>query len=274
MLACSDPASPSNDTGSGSDESSTSTTLDVSSSSSSSNDDADFIVEPDNAGVAAECDIWAQDCPAGEKCMPWSDGGDDVWNATRCSPVEPSPAQPGDPCTVVDSGTSGLDNCELGAMCWAVDPDTLEGTCAEVCSGSATAPICADPEYACILANGGVLNVCLPLCDPLLQACAEGQACYPSMGGFVCGPDVSHELGAFGEACAFVNGCDPGHVCIAAEFVPGCRGGSCCSAYCDLDDPDASASCPGSADGQTCEPYFTGEPPPSYASVGVCAVPQ
>ena len=95
------------------------------------------------------------------------------------------------------------------------------------------------------------------------------------MGGFVCGPDVSHELGAFGDACAFVNGCDPGHICVAAEFVPGCRGGSCCSAYCDLDEPDASASCPGSADGQVCEPYFMdGQAPPSYATVGVCAVPQ
>jgi hypothetical protein len=282
LVACNESAPQSEGTSSGSGDTlapgtSGTSTLDVTTEAPATSDDpAGFIVEPDNGGVAAECDIWAQDCPPGEKCMPWSDDGDDIWNATRCSPVASDPGQPGDPCTVVDSGTSGIDDCALGSMCWAVDPESLEGTCAEVCSGSAMNPLCEDPSYACILANGGVLNVCLPLCDPLLQECVEGHACYPSAGGFVCGPDVSHELGAFGDACAFVNGCDPGHMCVAAEFVPQCRGGgSCCTAYCDLEDPDASTSCPGSSDGQECVPFFEeGTAPPRYESVGVCAVPQ
>jgi hypothetical protein len=208
-------------------------------------------------------------------CMPWADGGGDVWNATRCTPVDDAPGQPGDACTVESSGTSGIDDCALGSMCWDVDPETLTGTCAELCMGSAASPLCEDPETACILANGGVLNVCLPRCDPLLQPCPEGQACYPITSGFVCGPDVSHELGTYGDTCAFVNGCDPGHFCAAAEFVPGCEGGACCTPFCDLEDPDVDTTCPGSAEGQICVPYFEeGTAPPGYETVGACAIPQ
>lgn len=240
----------------------------------SSSFDPGFIVEPDGGPVEGECDLWAQDCPAGDKCMPWADQGGDVWNATRCTPIDPDSGQPGDACTVEDSGTSGIDTCDIGAMCWDVDPETLEGTCAAMCEGSPLNPICEDPDTACILANGGVLNVCLALCDPLLQPCPEGQACYPIPTGFVCGPDVSHELGGYADACAFVNGCDPGLFCAASGFIPGCRANNCCTPFCDLEEPDASAMCPGSADGQECVPYFPSEPPPGYETVGACAIPQ
>src|SRR4029078_9155118 len=34
-----------------------------------------FIQNPDGGNVSNECDIWAQDCPEGEKCMPWDNAG-------------------------------------------------------------------------------------------------------------------------------------------------------------------------------------------------------
>ncbi len=40
--------------------------------------------------------IWAQDCPEGEKCMPWANDGGGSWNATRCSPLDPNPSAVGD----------------------------------------------------------------------------------------------------------------------------------------------------------------------------------
>ncbi len=243
--------------------------------SSTTDDGGGFIVEPDAGGLAIECDIWAQDCPADQKCMPWANDRSDVWNATRCTPVDRTAAQPGDACTVEGSGTSGIDDCELGAMCWDVDDETLIGTCVAFCMGSPAAPVCVDPSASCILGNGGVLVVCLPSCDPLLQPCPEGQACYPISGGFVCGPDASDALGAYGDPCAFVNGCDPGLFCAGAELVPSCRAGACCSPYCDAEDPDATAACPGAADGQQCTAWFeVGEAPPGLENVGACAVPQ
>lgn len=47
-------------------------------------------LSPIDAGTRAyECDTWHQDCPAGRKCIPWSDDGAASWNATRCGPIDP-----------------------------------------------------------------------------------------------------------------------------------------------------------------------------------------
>ncbi len=234
-----------------------------------------FIQDPDGGGVSIECDIWAQDCPEGEKCMPWANDGGSSWNATRCSPVDPAPAQPGDECTVEGSGVSGIDNCEVSSMCWDVDPETNMGTCAAFCMGSEANPVCEDPNTSCVIANEGVLILCLPNCDPLLQDCAEGQACYPIDDGFACAPDAGGEMGLFGEPCEFINVCDPGLFCANADAVPDCAGSSgCCSAFCDLTDEMAGAACPGAAGGQDCVAWYEeGQAPPGFEDVGACAIP-
>jgi hypothetical protein len=56
------------------------------SSSTEVDPSAGFIVDPDGGGPSIECDQWAQDCPPGEKCMPWANDGGSSWNATRCFP--------------------------------------------------------------------------------------------------------------------------------------------------------------------------------------------
>ncbi|MEM7153268.1 MAG: ribulose phosphate epimerase [Myxococcota bacterium] len=236
---------------------------------------SNFIMEPDGGGPNNECDIWAQDCPEGEKCMPWDNSGGSSWNATRCSPIEDNPGQPGDTCTVEGSGVSGIDSCDLASMCWDVDGETNMGTCVGFCEGSPEAPLCSDPDEACSITNDGVLILCLPLCDPLLQDCAEGQACYPEENGFICSPDASGpDLGAIGDPCEFINVCDPGGWCAAADVVPGCVGSiGCCAAYCDITDPNATENC--MPDMTECTPWHDeGTAPPGEEDIGVCILPQ
>ncbi len=233
-----------------------------------------FILEPDGGGPNNQCDIWAQDCPMGEKCMPWADDGGGSWNATRCTEVSDNPGQPGDACTVEGSGVSGIDDCDLAAMCWDVDGETNTGLCVGFCEGSEDAPLCSNPDEGCSISNEGVLILCLAFCDPLLQDCSEGSACYPEVNGFFCTPDASGpDQGEIGDACGFINACDAGGWCAAAELVPGCTmSGSCCAGFCDLAEPMPSADC---AAGTECIAYHEeGTAPPGEEDYGVCIIPQ
>lgn len=232
-----------------------------------------FIVPTDNGGIVFECDLWAQDCPEGQKCMPWANDGGNSWNATKCSPLDPQPAQPGDTCTVEGSGVSGVDDCDIASMCWDVDPETNTGTCVAFCQGSDENPSCDDPSTACSITNDGALILCLPTCDPLLQDCAEGNACYPLLDEFVCAPDASGEMGLYGDPCEYLNACDPGLFCASADVVPGCVGSAgCCSEYCDVTDPNVT--CSGADGGQACSPYYEeGMTPPGSDDIGVCIIP-
>jgi hypothetical protein len=216
-----------------------------------------------------ECDVWAQDCPEGEKCAPWINDGGAAWNSLHCVPADDGGGQPGDECTTDGGGASGIDSCAIGTMCWDVDEEG-NGTCVAFCEGSEENPSCADTEATCVIANDGVLNVCLPICDALLQDCAEGQACYPVGDAFACGPDVSGAQGLFGDPCEAINVCDPGMFCAAAQLVPGCVGSGCCSSFCDLED---DGPCPG--DGQECVSWFdVGQAPPGAETLGACIIPE
>jgi hypothetical protein len=214
------------------------------------------------------CDPFAQNCALGEKCMPWASDGGDTWNATRCTPLSDDPAQPGDPCTAEGSATSGIDDCDVGAMCWGVDPITLDGVCIELCQGAPENPVCTAPEDTCVIANDGVLTVCLPRCDPLLQDCVDGDGCYPLGDFFACYPAGA---GAYGDACESATDCDPGRFCADATSVPGCMASGCCSSLCDVSVGDPDAAC---GAGQSCVTWYVeGTAPPELENVGGCVVP-
>lgn len=242
----------------------------------SGSDDGSFIVPPDGGGIGFECDMFAQDCPTGEKCMPYANDGGNSWNATRCSPIAENPGQPGDPCTVEGTGVSGIDDCDIASMCWDVDPETNMGVCVAMCTGDESNPICEDPDTSCAIVNEGALVLCLPACDPLLQDCADGQACYPVFEDWQCVPDASGEMGVYGDPCEYINVCDPGLACLGAAAVPDCQGSvGCCSEICDVTDPAGDAQCTGAPDGQTCQIWYEeGSAPPGYEDVGVCALPE
>jgi hypothetical protein len=228
--------------------------------------------DPDGGGVSIECDVWSQDCPDGEKCMPWANDGGGAWNATRCSPVAPDPREVNESCTAEGSAQSGIDDCVEGAMCWHVDDLTLEGTCVAQCDGSEAAPQCAD-ELGCLISNEGVLTLCLPSCNPLISECVVDEICVPVDGRFFCVPDNSRGEGQYGDPCEFIDACDPGLFCAGAQGVAGCVDQiGCCADFCDPTIMDANLQCSGVAGGEQCVAFYP-DPSPGNENIGVCLVP-
>lgn len=221
---------------------------------------------------AIECDVWSQDCPDGEKCVPWANDGGDVWNATRCSPVQADPDLPGEPCQVEGSPFSGIDTCALGSFCWNVDPETLAGTCVAQCTGDVTNPVCPD-GFTCAANDDSVLNLCLLACDPLAPACMDTEVCIPWEDAFLCAPDDSGGAGQHGDPCEAANACDPGLFCADGDSVPNCADPSCCTEFCDVT-VAADQQCTGFAAGEECVPWFGDAPPPEgLENVGACLTP-
>jgi len=250
----------------------------VATADSEGSDDISFIMEPDGgtncvvtddgAWHCSYCDPFVQDCPDGDKCVPWSADGDEWWDRTRCSPVAEVPVAVGGVCTVEGGPYSGVDDCDLGAMCFGVDPVTLEGTCVAICEGSPVNPECA-PDSTCLIAYDGNLVVCLPSCDPLLGDCVGSEACVPATEGFACIPAAG---AGPGEPCEHIDVCGPGLTCAPSEAVaatcdPGFEG--CCTPWCDLAAPDPAAGCFDPE--QVCLPWP--DAPAGFEDVGVCALP-
>jgi hypothetical protein len=228
-----------------------------------------FIIEPD--APSTECSTFLEDCPPGQKCMPFADGSAS-WNNLKCVQIVDFANAPGDPCTVEDSGVSGIDDCQLHAMCFNVDADTLQGVCVAMCDGSPVNPVCA-PSSVCSISNEGVLALCLATCDPLdLQACPVDEVCALNDSAFVCLPDASEAGGQQFDECEFANACDPGHICLSTEFVGPCHAADdgCCTRLCDLTNPQPQ--CPVQLE---CLALFEeGQAPPGLEDVGVCVSPQ
>ena len=238
-------------------------------SSVDSLDSVSFIDTLDGGQVTIECDVWAQDCPKGEKCMPWANDGGDEWNATRCSPIVDLPEAPGDPCFVEGSAWSGIDDCGARSVCWGVDPETNGGTCYAQCSGTEADPQCEDGR-ACWVGYEGTITMCVSICDPLAPMCATGETCVLIDGADWVARCIPMQLVAgleYGAQCLEeVFPCAEGLVCAGKEHVPGCVG-NCCTTLCDTSMP---AECPDAASGQQCWPLFGAMPPPRFANVGAC----
>lgn len=209
------------------------------------------------------CDPHDQDCPVGEKCSATALFGHN-WDTNVCVPVVEDPVGVGEACMVLGEPFEGLDNCEVGSICWHAD-EQGQGECYAYCEGQNF----ECPESAlCWSTGAGITNLCWPRCDPLLQDCAEGQTCQVGQSAFVCFRDKSNGQATYGTSCThpFFHECNPGLVCAAAEFVPGCDGGLCCTELCNLDEVDA---CTDLGMGLSCIPLFE-EALPDYEHVGLC----
>lgn len=103
-------------------------------------------------------------------------------------------------------------------------------------------------------------------CNPLLQDCDAGLACYPISDTAVC---ASEGTAGFGQGCEFVNSCQGGLLCIPPVFVPGCADPvGCCTALCTVGD---DSTCTALGAGMTCAPLYSPEDPAELQSVGACA---
>ena len=227
----------------------------------------DEVPRPD-PGPRWECDKHAQNCPAGMKCIPWSNDGGGSWNALRCSDVAEAPKRIGEPCTVDGSGVSGLDDCERGAMCWDVNPRTNTGTCVEIYVLNAGNPGCSDAMTVSVTASGGpIQGLCLPMCNPLANECEPQQGCVwrvkgSGRRGFWCSGVYEGEVG---EVCDY-RSCVPGLSCTWDDGSPAWVGGegNTCKPHCSLSSPN----CP---DGWSCQPWYAAtEEPPGHEDVGIC----
>lgn len=215
---------------------------------------------------SGSCDPYSQDCPEGEKCNPYAtDGGS--WDSTSCVPLAPAPVQVGQPCQTQGATSSGLDDCDLGLMCWAVDAETLTGVCVELCGCGPEAPTCQGAGTTCTVANGGNLPVCVATCDPLADDCAEDFGCISVDTQFVCGPMRAAPAGP-GEPCSSLNDCDDGLFCAEPPLVPGCTDTLCCTHFCDLDLGDTQCE----IEGTSCLPWFEPGTAPQecLADLGLC----
>ena len=207
----------------------------------------------------AECSVWAQDCCEGDKCVAWANDGGNAWNATRCVPIDPDAGGVGDPCTMMSSEVSGVDTCVVSSMCWNVVDDTLTGECVGFCEGSENNPICA-PEDTCVIANDGVLNLCLPSCDPLaVTPCEDGFGCYPTADeAWACLPVGAWvEIGTLRPAL-----CPPHSTAIDVTDASFCEPATdlCCAEICDLTAP-------------TCVEPLQCRPIAKEGNVGLCLDP-
>lgn len=217
-----------------------------------------WIPEPDSI---IDCDPLLQDCPVGEKCVPYGSTGGN-WDDSKCVTVMGEQA-PGEPC-IYGGVVEATDNCDANSGCWNVDEEMI-GTCYAFCLGE---NLECPPESECWYGSGSIAY-CVPTCDPLAQDCDAGFGCYWG-NGFSCF-FTPGEL-ALGEPCGFINDCAPGLVCLTAEVLPVCEGSACCGAWCNLALGDAPCEV---MPGTTCQPFFEdGMAPPGYEHVGLCILPE
>ncbi len=214
-----------------------------------------------------ECDVWAQDCPEGQKCAAYSaDGGG--WNGNKCVDVTGSD-KPGELCTSED-WTSGVDSCIKGAMCWAVNEEGV-GFCRAQCIGSAEAPAC-EGAGECAIAAGGALTLCFLVCDPLLQDCVGTDLCVWLDWNFNCVVDAGGAEGQANDPCEFANVCDSGLVCLEPGTVSAScdpAAGGCCTPFCQF--PDGACPNPDQVCVQWFDPMMLPENDPQL-DIGFCGV--
>lgn len=119
-------------------------------------------ISPTGGHIPVECSTFGMDCPPDFKCVPVSIDDDEIADTAGCQPIPPEPAGVGEPCTAEGGILSGIDDCDAGALCWEVDPQTLQGTCVAFCVGSLQDPACPQSGEVCTFVAEGSVPLCLP----------------------------------------------------------------------------------------------------------------
>jgi hypothetical protein len=274
LVACGPPRLPfdpqDDESGGGSASSTDSDSSSTSKSSTTSTTDdssGDAFLPKFDLSTAPPCDPFAQDCPDGEKCVPYSNTGN-AYDANKCVPVMGDQTH-GEPCSY-DGAAAGTDDCDEMSGCSNVHEvdGELIGICHAFCMGTADDPECP-PDTSCSICSDGCPNYCIFSCDPVAQDCDLGVGCYWAYDNFSCLWTTQYI--PEGQPCGQINDCMPGLVCLTAEVIPACDGAACCGKWCNHDLGDAQCE---TTPGTVCELFFEqGMAPPGDEHIGVCIIP-
>ncbi len=214
-----------------------------------------------------ECDPRRLDgCPSEQKCSYVIDA--ELGPTNRCVPVLGNKLE-GESCERIGDS----DDCASHRICWATEADGSGGICVGFCDVGLQCELEGD---VCSVANDGLLPLCLPRCDPLMQDCPQGWGCYPDPNQrWACDRDHSGASGMHGDPCECISCCDPGLTCVSGVLVDaeGCGidgATGCCTEICELDMGHAvEGVC--ATELERCEPVYD----PSavmlgFDQVGVC----
>lgn len=213
------------------------------------------------------CDIWARDCPAGDRCTPIDACGTVAFDAHVCVPH--GSVAVGAACQFTE-GPQGADTCDTESMCIGAGGEG-SGTCVELCNAPQQAPTCDTPGSRCIEYFGGLLPLCVPPCDPLdADPCpATNEACLATgfddateqTGTASCVPIEAPTGSLPGDPCAGIGWCDAGQACIRTGWAQQlCGAPGCCEDLCEL----GGTNC---ATGYTCRDFHDVEHP----ALGYCS---
>lgn len=217
-------------------------------------------VAPDFGPDIFECDLDEQDCPQGEKCVPWANDGGPVWNATACRPVDADPVGLGEACDAMAGPTGGVDTCDAGLACFLVD-GRGQGVCSQLCSEAE--PACTDGSDCAVIPEAPEIGFCVVpgLCDPLGTDCGDAEVCVPTVPQtYQCLPEVS--AAQLGDPCAAQNSCGPGLLCVDGAELANCETDACCTSFCNP--AGLGLVCPAKPKGYECVDLGAG--------VGACLV--
>lgn len=240
------------------------TTLMDSGTESEEPSDEDGFVPHLDGPPGESCDPFAQNCPDGEKCVPYGSTGGS-WDANKCVPIL-GDGQAGEACTY-DGTVEATDTCDASSHCWEVQEIEGQwvGSCTSFCKGTPDDPICAEGT-SCLIANEGSINLCIATCHPLAQDCPEGLTCSWANNGFNC--IFSSQDGQLGDPCVGISDCVTGLWCLSADVLPECAALACCGQLCSLAEPACDW------EGTECVSFFDAEFAEGYEDVGVCIVPE
>lgn len=212
------------------------------------------VLTVDDAGVdpkprVAACDVVAQDCGEGKRCVATLAGDADT---RACIAAAASPVGAGEVC-VRPNGVLGEDTCAVGYDCTLYGGVRTGGTNAAPTYDRVCSRYC-DPRGGCedgaciaITSTGGpnLTGVCRPTCDLFGDTCGAGQVCAlrRSVAGAITRPVCTPKgTTALGQPCSSSGDCQSG-ACAPKRDVPT---EAICVAYCD-----ASRAC---GEGLACVP--------------------
>ena len=190
---------------------------------------AGVFVPDDDIGGVSECDPFMQDCPDGEKCVPYGSTGGN-WDANKCVPVTGGGAA-GDQCTY-GGVVEATDDCDAGTHCWDVmDVDGQQvGVCTEFCTGTADNPICARRAPR---ARSPTTARSTSASRTAIRCFRTATRASPASGPTATSTASSRRQDIpTGEPCGFINDCVAGNICQDATVLPACNGAACCASYC------------------------------------------